>query len=503
MPINLTSRQVRTVEWLLKHEGSQRIAEMAGELRLTPRMVRSDLDGIERFLNRYSVSLERKRGVGVWLEGDPEAIEGVRRSIASLEDGDAMRVYSPSDRLALALFELLAASPGSLTVEQVRRTLEVSVTSARRDIANAEEWLAARGLFLARQPGVGMKVVAPEAAVRRSLVKLLLETVPHNAIDKPTSQSEWWRVSGISAGLRDFLRAVPLPECHLIVQENDSLRRQAELGHPWLAVDLAVTVFRIRDGRNLVLEAGALRSLRDHPVWETAESIVPGLEASAGIELTDDEIGGVTEHLLGMAELTQERERRDATDDPLVAKAVAYAASQLHPSLADDQDLIAGLVDHVERLRVRLRYGLPVHNPLLREVSSRYPEAHSTAREIARLVGDHLGAPVSDDEAGFVTMYLSGALERLRLKPRPRAIVMCPAGTATAWILVSRIQAEFPEIDLVEVLSATSTQSNAGDVEADLVISTVDIGQHHGGIPVVVVGALLPEEDIRRVAKLL
>lgn len=77
---------------------------------------------------------------------------------------------------------------------------------------------------------------------------------------------------------------------------------------------------------------------------------------------------------------------------------------------------------------------------------------------------------------------------------------MCPAGVATAWILVSRIQAEFPELDLVEVVSAGSIADDA-EFEADLIISTVDIGPELSGVPVVVVGALLPEDDIRRVAR--
>ncbi|NND01201.1 MAG: PRD domain-containing protein [Acidimicrobiia bacterium] len=503
MPIDLTSRQVRTVEWMLSNPGTQSIAGMAGELRLSPRMVRSDLDGIERFLNRYDVSLARKRGVGVWLDGEAGALDGVRQSLESLQDGDAIRVFSPTDRLSLALFELLSAAPESVTVEQLRSSLEVSVTSARRDIGRAEEWLAERDLFLARQPGVGMMVVAPEKAIRRSLVKLLLETLPDSAIITNTLSADWWRVAGISAGIRDFLRALPLFECHQVVQENAGLRRQSESGHPWLSVDLAVTVHRIRRGRTLELDPGELRSLRDHPVWSTAESVASSMAKLAETELTEGEIGGLTEHLLGLAELELPTQAQHISDDSLVSNAVALAAEQLHPGLADDVELRRSLSDHIERLQVRLRYGLPVHNPLLREVAERYPDAHETAIQIAGLIGEHLGVSVSNDEAGFVTMYLSGALERLRLRPRRRAIVMCPAGTATAWILVSRIQAEFPELDIVDVLSASSIQHDDIEAPSDVIISTVDIGSEHEGIPVVVVGALLPDDDIRRVARLL
>ena len=52
------------------------------------------------------------------------------------------------------------------------------------------------------------------------------------------------------------------------------------------------------------------------------------------------------------------------------------------------------------------------------------------------------------EEIGLLTMYLAGSLERHRLRPKVRVTVVCPAGMATAWILVSRLVAEFPQIEV-------------------------------------------------------
>jgi hypothetical protein len=69
---------------------------------------------------------------------------------------------------------------------------------------------------------------------------------------------------------------------------------------------------------------------------------------------------------------------------------------------------------------------------------------------------------------------------------------------ATAWVLVSRLQAEFPELDLAEVLSAGTYDS--GDAsEFDLVVSTVPLDE--GEAPVIVVGPLLSSGDIRALSK--
>ena len=107
---------------------------------------------------------------------------------------------------------------------------------------------------------------------------------------------------------------------------------------------------------------------------------------------------------------------------------------------------------------------------------------------------------MSEDELGFVTMYLSGAMERAHLRPRRRAMVVCPSGMATAWVLVSRLQAEFPELSLVQVLSAVDyEQQDTSDF--NIVISTVSLPEIDA--PVVVVSPLLSSSDVEAVGAML
>ncbi|MYH87700.1 MAG: PRD domain-containing protein [Acidimicrobiaceae bacterium] len=149
-------------------------------------------------------------------------------------------------------------------------------------------------------------------------------------------------------------------------------------------------------------------------------------------------------------------------------------------------------------MSVRLRHGLPIHNPLRGEVTTRYPDVYSVAGDIATFIGDELGLSINDDEVCFITMYLAGAMERARLRPRRRALVVCPSGMATAWVLVSRIQAEFPELELVEVLSERGYEALSHD-QFDLVITTITLKEINA--PVVVVSPLLSASDVARVAR--
>jgi mannitol operon transcriptional antiterminator len=85
-------------------------------------------------------------------------------------------------------------------------------------------------------------------------------------------------------------------------------------------------------------------------------------------------------------------------------------------------------------------------------------------------------------------------MERAHLRPRKQALVVCPSGMATAWVLVSRLQAEFPQLALAEVLSAPKYEERDTS-NFDVVISTIPLQED--GAPVVVVSPLLSSADVR------
>ena len=100
-------------------------------------------------------------------------------------------------------------------------------------------------------------------------------------------------------------------------------------------------------------------------------------------------------------------------------------------------------------------------------------------------------------------MYLAGSLERNRLRSTVRVAVVCPAGMATAWILVSRLLAVFPQVEVSRVVSKTVFEHGPDDVPTDVVVSTVPLRDEDDQLPYVVVSPLLRDRDIRRLSRLL
>ncbi len=468
--VPLDTRQAGIARALLVGSGVVSLEALAAELSLTPRVVRYNLPSVEAYLAEHGLRVQRRRGVGVWVNGDTRSRASAR---AGLESAPGPAVLDAGDRQSRVLLSLLEAAPEALRSGALEARLGVSRPTVRRDVRVAETWLEQHRLHLRRLPGVGIMVRGSEVDVRAALLALLLEHTAANVLAAKASSGRA-TPDGTPAGLAAYLDDLDLPTFRKILQSE------------------------LRDFDEV---RGRLRSLMDHPVSDAATRIAPAVQDRIGVRLGSPEVAAITESLLGFVELTDSPAVPEAHLVALVDRLVAAAAGRLHPSLAADELLHANLTEHLRRLHVRLRYGLPVSNPLQHEVQKRYPDVYEAASAIVADLGQLGGAAIPLEEVGFLTMYLAGSLERQRLRQKIQVTVVCPAGMATAWILVSRLLAEFPQLEVVQVVSKTAFEHEAGDVSTNLVVSTVPL-DGLTGVPWIVVSPLLQERDVRALTRL-
>jgi mannitol operon transcriptional antiterminator len=495
----LDSRQARIARVLLDGPAVMNVEQMAAELHLTNRVVRYNLASVEAHLAQHGLRLLKRRGLGVWVEGDEAQRAAVR---AGLETRSGPDVLDVADRHSSILLGLLDAAPDPVRSEELEARLGVSGPTVRRDVRIAEAWLEQHRLHLRRQPGVGLSVRGSEVDVRAAMLALVLEHVPANALASQAAAPAAG-AGGAPDWLALYLVDLDLPTFRSVLASE---LREFEDPDPTMltaTLSLAILVHRVRNDHPARLGRGRLRSLLDHPVSEAARHIATAIRKRLAIALGQAEVASITESLLGFAELTDPRAAPEARIVTLVDGLVAAAAVRLHPSLAADELLRANLVEHVRRLQVRLRYGLPVSNPLQHEVQRRYPDVFEVATAVLADLGPMDGVAIPAEEIGFLTMYLAGSLERLRLRQKRRVTVVCPAGMATAWILVSRLLAEFPQLEVVQVVSKAVFELQADEGATDLVISTVPLEGPPAPVPWLVVSPLLEARDVRRLTRLL
>jgi transcriptional antiterminator len=496
----LDSRQARITRLLLADTKPATLDAIAAHLKLTARIVRYNLPPVEGYLRSAGLEVVRRRGVGIWVSGDDERR---RQTFTGLDPGAAPRVLAGEDRKLRALITLLDASPQPVELGDLEVELGASRPTVRRDVKATEAWLEEHHLHLQRLPGVGVVVRGSEIEIRKGLLALILESLEVETLTAAMRRAQRDHAVDQTSGgtIEEFIGRLDLPTYRRILREQ--LHDRDDEGPMAMAETLFVAIVarRVRNGHHAAFLSGQLRSLIDHPVADAAARIAAAVGAAAHLALTDADVASITEFILGFVELVEASVPPEPNDGALIDRLVALAAQRLHPSLADDDQLRRSLAEHLRRLRVRLRYGLPITNPLDHEVRERYPDVHAVASEIVLALGPMGEGVVPPEEVGFLTMYLAGSLERHRLRQKVRVTVVCPAGMATAWILVSRLAAEFPHVEVTRVVSKSAFELQVDADTADVVVSTVPLDEP-ALVQTVVVSPLLRDRDVRRLARI-
>jgi mannitol operon transcriptional antiterminator len=494
--VPLDSRQARITQHLLADTNPATLESIATELKLTKRVVRYNLPSVEGFLRSAGLEVVRRRGVGIWVSGDNERRQ---RALLDLNPRGAMRVLSADDRQVRVLAALLDTAPHAVDLGDLEAELGASRPTVRRDVRASESWLEEHHLHLQRLPGVGIAVRGNEVEIRKALLALVLESIDAEALAELVQTGDAAALGG--SGVADILARLQLPIFRRILRDQLADRDDDGTMATAETLFIAIVAYRARSGHHADFQGGQLRSLVEHPVADAAARIASAVARSAGLELGGADVASITEFILGFVELDDENVKPEPNDSALIERLVALAAARLHPALAEDDQLRRNLTEHLRRLRVRLRYGLPITNPLDHEVRERYADVHAVATEIVSALGSLGESAVPAEEVGFLTMYLAGSLERHRLRAKVRVTVVCPAGMATAWILVSRLAAEFPQIEVTRVVSKTAFEEKVDTGSADVVVSTVPLDDT-GSAQTVVVSPLLHDRDVRRLARI-
>lgn len=508
VPLDTRCRDILIL--LLESSAPLASKQIAGQLDITPRMVRYSLGKIEKWLQENSARLTKAPGRGILID----ASERVRRDlIRQLENPTAYPpLLSPTERFQILTLSLLSSGQ-PLLVKQIKRDLNVSRTTVLKDLDVVGGWLEGYHLHLIRRPNFGCQVVGEEGDRQKAIVDFLLENVGESRLlalyGGPTTAARLSRKGdvGFRRAQRTFLESLETSYSRQLVSLAGSTLgiRLVDSTYVALILHIAVLIKRVQEGNRIDDTPEYLAELKERPEFSIARIISENVEQRFGFSLTEPEIAHVTAQLLGSEVWTPTTDLigTQSTSDEIAPEVLeivdgilARASPYLHPSLRVDQVLIRNLSAHLTLALDRLRFGLPMRNPLLEDVKKRYPHTFKVTRESSVILEDRLGKRLPEAEIGYIAMYLVAAMERLRLPTtsRCRILVACGAGVATTWLLVSRIRAELPEVEIVEVTSARELQSRKSFAGIDVVVCTTPVEVE--SVPAVVVSPFLSSQDM-------
>jgi len=487
--IKLTQRQREIIELLIKEDKFFNISEIAKKLNVSNRTVSRELRDLYSYLAYFSCSIESRAGKGIRFEGKKEDIKLL---LDNIKKSGEIKNYTQNQRIVYILTELLNSNE-PLKISNFTSSLNVTEGTISHDLDRVSERLKKHGCELVRKPGVGLYVNASESDKRRAIVDLIYENIEETELidiirnkDRLSVETRENLVNLVSKNTLYELEGL------LINNENKlqtTLNGRAYIG---LLIHLAIAIDRINKGENIIIDKDYLNILKKCDEYTEAERLAKSIEEKFDILMPEDEIGYITMHIIG----NQGIKLSQISDDiiKISSEILSNAYDELGLYIKADRQSIMWLATHLQPALYRLKMNMEIRNPLLEEIKTNYTQIYNVAVKAVEPIEKKLGIVIPDSEIAYIAMHIGASVEKNKKNIKKYdVIVVCATGMGTATLLSTRLQNEYQNLNVVDVVSSFNLEKVLEINNVDFIISTVPID--YGNKPIVLVNPLLLNND--------
>lgn len=509
----ITSRIKEILKLLIVADFSNIITvnNIAEKLNVSSRTILREMPQVEKWLKHNKFKFIKKPGVGLLLD---ENLEGKNRLQQLLDGYYVEKHYKPEERQYLIISELLQMKE-PLKLYYFTSIFGVTEGTLSSDLDKVQQWFKNHNLKLIRKPGLGVYVDGKEKDFRKALISLLYENLDENQllqIIKDNVGGSEFTKGRIEINTRNRLlnlidkSAIKKLEDSVYKVEEKMKLKLADSAYVGLIVHLAIALQRIKNNERITIDPLFLSELKNTTEYSIAEDLANDISNDFSLDIPEDEIGYITMHLKGskMQANTKSEEKYMIGKYELIKigkKMIAIAENETGFPLLQNKNLLMGLVNHLEPVISRLKMNLDIRNPLLSKIKETYPEVYETSIKSCKVLEDLLGVNIPESEVGYIAMHIGAAMENeSKIEGRIyRVAVACASGIGTSRLLATRLQKEFKNIQVIDVISTINIKDTwLKEKGIEMIISTVAI---NSPVKTVIVNPLLLEEDRKRIER--
>ena len=508
--LSLDSRSSRILNLLLNKDEVITVKEIASTLSLSIKMVRYRLNKVSSWLSQNELTLCKETGKGLWVEGEQSKKISCREYLQRISGYEL--VLSCEKRQDILLFYLLSDNRQS-TAQDLGEKLGVSRSTLFSDLDRAALWLQERRIEMIRRPGFGIQLSGDEADIRQAIVDTIVSHIGKEnllyALVGGNQNISFYNPDLIPIApspIATFLDSLQISHAYQTVTDiEEKLHIQfTDCSTMLLILHICVMIVRIAQNKPVEVPIHRLNNLTIHPYYKEVSDSISDLGEKINISFSFMEIAYLLSKLLTMetynstletiAYKIDESHILDLISDSLVEVDDLIGNSRL----SENSQVVHELSMIFRPLLERWDLTSNLQNPLLEEFRHNYPDLYRAAEIISLNLAEESGSDISQEEVGYIGMYLYLAIKKINSYPKINILVICTMGAVTSHLLAKRLQSEFPELEIEGVMGIRQFLANP-TVKADAIITTEANFQVHTYLPVFHVHPLLNDEDIQKI----
>ncbi len=366
--------------------------------------------------------------------------------------------------------------------------LEVSSVSAYNYVKKVKEYLQKFGIILRGYSRRGYYLLGEEEKIREIAIDLILSYYYNDWLKL------WEEILGNNINiLRDLLIDLDIKKLISILERVEEIYKFKldDMYFVKLLLRFVVALQRIRMGK-IIKEKVKLSLNREFK--EEVKKIVLEIKKELGIDIPKSEYS----YLFYSISMFIRYGNYDVDFNNIMNILLNSLDRHLLDNLYENYHLLETLAYHLLRSIQKVRSGAKIENPLLELIKETYADEFNVGRYIIGQVNKKFSIELDENEVGYVTLYINILKENAK---RKKIAIVCPMGIATSNMLYWKLKQEFPNLEIVDVLSYKDFIKKYTLLNVDLIVSTAPLPVNV--IPYVIVSPLLTKNEVEVLRKIL
>ncbi len=379
-----------------------------------------------------------------------------------------------------SILKLLLFSNSYIKQQELADMFYVSLSQINKDIKKVRKLLSEYNIKLISKPYYGMKISGDEKAIRLAIRNEIGEDAEIFAKDE--DEELFYKI-------QDIISNIKFPESYYLTYANFKN----------LVIHIYISILRIRDAKFIKISEDISNKVITYDEFNIAKIVVDELSKNLDVEFPRDEILYLTMHLITKNAVTN-YEKVSPEVSSLAQKMIDEVYKVTKYDFRSNIDLFFALSLHLGPLIERLRYGMPMKNPILGDIKNNqiaFMLATIGSRPLTKIYKSKL----PDDEIGYLALHFASAMES-PLNEKRDILVVCGSGNSSAQIMKAQIEKKYRDqinkLTLIDLNSIEKMNLN----EYDFIVSSVNI-KEETKTPIVYVDVIFKQRDFDNIDSLI
>lgn len=489
----LSNKEKEILEMLKKNTGNIVTSKaIANNLKLSDRTVRSYIKRLQKILLENGAEIIAKSGQGYMFKINQEFkfntfLQQYKNNLINKQN---FIINDQKDREYYILKKLLIENKYIL-IDDLCEELFICRSTLSNDFLQIKKNLSLYNLSIKYKVKKGLYVEGDEKEKRNFIISYFFESNLSNSINKYVDNTLFSNNINL-----DKIMEIILNECR---KEDFKLSDYVIQN---LILYFALMVNRIKNGFTLTsIEVD--KSIENKKEFIVAYNILKCISEINDIKFSKEEIYYIALNLKSKNSSEFVNNNFDFTDKEKIRRELINILDEIENDtgyfIKDDQQFINSFLVHFYKLRMRLKNGIKLENPLLNEIKETHMKTFSKTKNYFSNMPILKGYNISDSEWAYIYLHFMAAIERCKDNKKFNVLVICATGYGSSQMLSIRLKKEFGKhINIVDIIGyyEITDQKLEG---IDFIISSIDLYSIVFNIPIINVSVFLNDFEVNKI----